>query len=511
MNKIASKLLFTAIVVGAGILTARFVFAETPQGLNITFPVAELGNCKNETECKAYCNKSENIDACIDFAQKNGLITADEANKAKQLKDITQEGGPGGCKGQNQCEAYCNDQSHIVECVDFAEKHNLMPSDELAEAKKVSEALKQGAQLPGNCKGKQQCQSYCKIPAHTGECLAFASKAGFIPSDQAEQARKMVELVQSGDAPQECLAGKDQCQQYCSETSHREQCADFMVKGGFMKQEDAEAFKKTGGKGPGGCQSKDECEAFCNTKENQQTCFQFGKENGLIPEEKLKQIEDGSQKVRGFIDNAPPKVKQCLQSTVGPDVLQEIESGKFMPNKDSGEQLGEQMKKCFEQFMPKNMQGPPGGEDQQRRPGGQGQSGPGNQGGMPPVGNSNNRFRGPGGCSSAEECSKYCSDPSHANECGSLGGEHQQGLPPGQEQNRPSFSPGISVSPPPGGLPPGSQPIQSIQPIQSVNPQMQQSSPPLSPPPSSSPRPSSPVSFVGSFFASILKFILGAR
>ncbi len=534
MNKIPFKLLLIILMVGVGLATAYFVFAEVSTGPKITYPVVELNNCKSETECRAYCDKPDNISVCADFAKKNGLMSEEEANRAKQFKDVAQIAGPGGCKGQDQCETYCGDQSHIDECVSFAEKHNLMSPDDLAEAKKVSEALKQGAKLPGNCQGKKQCEAYCKTPEHSGEGIDFAEKAGFIQPDQAGPARKMLELVKSGDAPQECLGGKDQCQQFCSEPSHRDQCAGFMVKAGFMKQEDADIFKKTGGKGPGDCQSKDECDAFCKVKENQKICFQFGKDNGLIPEDKIKQLEEGSQKIKVFIDNAPAEVKQCLESAVGPDVLQEIESGTFMPGQETGNQVQESMKKCFENLNQNNTKGPAsdgqgGGVPGSSNSGGgehngftecgivdgavadyvcgtngnsRGSStgagvettyfnechakqqgaqilhkgacgkqdcpdiahpvcgtdgnswtsacnaekagakvkhdglctkedfGGGSGGGereMPPANNmNNNQFKGPGGCSSAEECNKYCSDPSHFNECAKSGGENKQ-------------------------------------------------------------------------------------
>lgn len=437
MNKIYFKLSFLILAVGAGALAAYLAFAQVASPSGITFPVAELNNCRDQTECKAYCDKPENIDACVSFAQKHGLISDQEASTAKQFKDVLQNGGPGGCTNQGQCETYCNDSSHLDECINFAEQHNLMSPSDLSEAKKVDQALKQGAQLPGNCRGKQQCQDYCKIPDHSAECLDFASKAGFIPPDQAAQARKMAELVQSGDAPQVCLEGKDQCQQYCSEDAHRDQCANFMVKAGFINEQDAALFKKTGGKGPGGCQGKEECDAFCKAPENQQACFQFGKDNGLIPPDQLKQIQDNLQQAKSAIDNAPPEVKQCLQSSIDPNTLQQIESGNFIPSQDAGEKLGQQMQKCFEQFMPKNNQGPSGN---------QGQSGFGGPVGASPE---NAHFSGPGGCSTPEECAQYCS--AHPSECGNFGNGQQPGQPAGQF---PPAGPGGNM---PGNFPNGQQ------------------------------------------------------
>lgn len=438
--KIHFKLLIAILITSASTSAAYLVWAQTSSRQDIAFPVAELNNCKSETECKTYCNNPENIDACVSFAEKHGLISADEASKARGFKDVIQGSGPGGCKNQDQCETYCNNQIHMDECISFAEKHNLMLPSDLAEAKKINQALKEGAKLPGNCQGKQQCEAYCKSPDHAEECIDFAAKAGFIPPDQVDQARKISDLVKSGDAPKACLEGKDQCQTYCSEESHRDQCANFMVKAGFIKPEDAEIFKKTGGKGPGNCQSKEECNAFCSKQENQKTCFEFGKDNGMIPADQLKEIQESSEKIKESLNSAPPEVKQCLQSNVNSDILQKINSGTFFPTKDTGEQLGQQMQKCFKDFLPKNMpgQGPPGGS-------GQLESSGQNQNEAP---RGNYQFRGPGGCSNLEECVKYCADPNHTKECGSFRGEYQQGFPEknqGQPESgsQPNFQPPV--------------------------------------------------------------------
>jgi hypothetical protein len=41
---------------------------------NINYPVAELGNCASKEECKAFCDKQENILECVVFAEQQGLI-----------------------------------------------------------------------------------------------------------------------------------------------------------------------------------------------------------------------------------------------------------------------------------------------------------------------------------------------------------------------------------------------------------------------------------------------------
>src|SRR3990167_6187510 len=44
----------------------------------IKYPVQELGNCKNESSCKTYCEDMAHIKTCIAFAEKNGLISKED-------------------------------------------------------------------------------------------------------------------------------------------------------------------------------------------------------------------------------------------------------------------------------------------------------------------------------------------------------------------------------------------------------------------------------------------------
>src|SRR3990167_8038633 len=92
---------------------------------DISFPIAELGNCKSESDCKSYCDKPGNIIACVSFGEKNGLVSAPEAARAREFADVLKGEGPGACKDKEACESYCNDINNVDECLTFAEKHNL--------------------------------------------------------------------------------------------------------------------------------------------------------------------------------------------------------------------------------------------------------------------------------------------------------------------------------------------------------------------------------------------------
>jgi len=433
---IIGSIIISSLIIGSAVLIGKVLAQEAGEVADIQYPVKELGNCKDEASCKSYCDKSENIKACLNFAEKNNLMPKEEIEMAKKFV-VAGNKGPGGCRGKNECEVFCNDITHIDECVAFAEKNNLIPQKDLEEAKKVQAAIKRGVRPPA-CGNKDQCDVYCGEANHMEECIAFGAEAGFIQGKELEDAKKMLAALKKGVRPPPCRGkeacdaycsspdnmeacmnfameagfmseqekadsqkmlqalkkgikppgcrGKEECDAYCSQDEHFEECTKFAEAAGFMTAEEATIARKTGGKGPGGCKSKNECEAFCNNPDNQEICFNFGKENGLIPPEDLKRMEEGKQKFQETLNEAPSSVLECLNSQVGAAMMEKFKSGSAMPPKE----IGDQMRGCFEKAM------------------GSGESGVGGM--MPPAGQV-----GPRGCKTATECTAYCE--SHQEEC----------------------------------------------------------------------------------------------
>jgi hypothetical protein len=342
-----SIITFGVFLSASGITNAQTVSVTSNAGATIAFPVAELGNCADAGACKTYCDNTAHIGECVSFAEKNGLMSAEDVERAREFADVLRGEGPGSCKTKDECEAYCADISRADECISFAEKHNLIPKEQLAEAKKIAQALKDGAKLPGGCKDKNSCEQYCTDAAHGDECLTFAEKAGFVSPEEAEQARKVLPLMQRGETPGKCKT-KAECENYCKDEAHTMDCVSFAEKAGFMSKEEAEMVRKTGGKGPGGCRSKEACDAYCNAPENQNACFAFAEEHGLIPADKLKEIKDGMGRLRSGLSQMPGEAVNCLKDKLGNDVIGRIESGQFTPSKETGELI----KGCVEQAMP---------------------------------------------------------------------------------------------------------------------------------------------------------------
>ena len=465
--KIKTFVIFSILIIGSFFSIDKVFAQQTAGTANIQYPVKELGNCKSETDCKTYCDKSENVDVCLNFAQKNNLMSEQEIARAKKFL-AAGSNGPGGCEGKDACEEYCNDISHIDECISFAEKNNLIPPEELAEAKKVQASIKKGV-MPPPCGNKKSCDAYCDNPEHMEECITFGIEAGFIQGKELEDVQKMLQAVKRGVKPPPCKGkeacdeycsapenmevcmnfameagfmseqekadsqkmlqalkkgikpppckGKDECDVYCQQDDHFKECTDFAVAAGFMSEKDAEMARKTGGKGPGGCKSKDECDAFCNNPDNQETCFNFAKDNGMMPEEDLKRMEEGKKQMKQTFEQMPSEVQECLNSAIGADMVEKMRNG-FMPPKE----MGDTMQGCFQKMGP-----PPGQENQNFQPG---------PGTVNPGGQMMPQQAGPGGCKGPEECEAYCG--SNPDECKNFqSGPNQQA----QQQFAPGTGP----------------------------------------------------------------------
>ncbi len=389
MHKILS-----IIIILFGIFTSSFIYAETNESNSgkvpeVVYPALELGGCKDKAECFAYCELPLNGKQCLAFAKEYQLLPEEEIRVAEKVLGV--KGGPGGCNSKDSCETYCDDVANIETCLAFAEEHGLMKGKDLEEAKKVRTMIQNGKKLPGGCRNKNACKSYCENGEHIDECLAFAEESGFLPPEELEQARKFMPLMKKGETPGACKS-KYECEAYCEADEHFDECISFAEKHGMIEEgekEHIEAFKKAGGKGPGGCKGR-QCQAFCEQPGNQEACFKWAKENGVLKEDDLRRIDEGRKQIEKVLGEAPPEVVSCLEEALGPGGLEKMRSGEFF----GGEAVGEKMHTCFEGFMSKM-----GGDFDKGDHENSEQRGEREQRGD---------FSGPGGCKGPDECMNYC-------------------------------------------------------------------------------------------------------
>lgn len=287
--------------------------------------VSGPGGCKSDKECEAYCEDTAHLDECLDFAERHGIRSAEEIAEGRKLAALLAQGTalPGGCRSKNACEEYCEDPAHMKACVAFAKQAGFISEKEAAEAEKIIPLIERGEKTPGNCGRKAQCEAYCENPAHLDECLAFAEKAGLMDAEELAQAKKFVPFIKRGETPGQCR-GKAACEAYCGDTAHFEECVAFGERAGILSAEDAALARKTKGKGPGACQSREQCEAFCTDPAHQQECLAFAEEHGLAEEfsgvaaeMRTKLRAEADTKLRACAEKQCDEMIACLQGIAG--------------------------------------------------------------------------------------------------------------------------------------------------------------------------------------------------
>jgi len=318
----------------------------------IKYPIAELGGCGSREVCQAYCDQTSNMESCVDFGLKNAMLSENEAVLAKKaIVKIKAGQTPGGCDSKESCQSFCqNSITDLNSCIAFADEIGV-PEEEIAQAKKIAQALQKGANLPGECTGKASCESYCQDSSHIDECLAFAEAAQLLPGDEIAEAKKVAVFLKNGKMPGGCKS-KSECQVYCEASDHFEECISFAENAQLISKEEAEVAKKTGGQGPGGCKSKATCETYCNLTENAKACSDFAVEKGLVSEEEMDNIKNGVEKNRTGLGEVPDEARNnaenCLNNVFEGN-LQKVLAGQQYTTKVQGEKI----EGCFEEAISK--------------------------------------------------------------------------------------------------------------------------------------------------------------
>ena len=366
MNIFYKKIyLFSALGLGmllAGVL-ATSVRAATIDTVGVTYPIAELGNCVDQAACAIYCDKTDNMSACVDYAAKNNLMDKNEAALAKKAIAKIQAGQtPGSCTSQASCQSYCqNNMDSLNSCIAFAEEIGISDA-EIEQAKKIAVALKNGATMPGNCGGKQSCEAYCQETSHIDECLTFAEAAQILPAEEIAEAKKVAPFLKSGQTPGGCKSKTD-CKAYCDQENNFSECINFAEQAGFVSNEEATIAKKTGGQGPGGCKSKQVCEAYCNLPANAKACGDFALEKGLVDEKTAERIKSGYKEIQAGLEKAPPEIRpdveSCLNNLFNGN-LSSVLSGEQAITQVQGDKIGGCFEAAAKKYADEQMKNAPG-------------------------------------------------------------------------------------------------------------------------------------------------------
>ncbi len=248
----------------------------------ISYPVSELGNCSSQKECNAFCDKPENAESCLDFAEQNNLMSEEEITEARKiLPYVLSKETPGECSSKKECEEYCSKEENLEECISFGIKTGKITEQEAEIIRKTQ------GKGPGGCQGERECDNYCSKEENFEKCIDFAESNGLITKQEAEQARKT-----GGEGPGGCR-GKEECEGYCEKKENYIDCAEFAYEQGLISKEEYEIAIKTQGEGPGGCENEEECNEYCKTHEEE--CERFAAEHGLAPEGEKPPEEQSKQ------------------------------------------------------------------------------------------------------------------------------------------------------------------------------------------------------------------------
>lgn len=219
-------LLFTSVPV----VRAQENPDEVAKKHGITFPISELGNCKNFSECKAFCDSEANREVCTSFAKKKGIKTEGPPKDSKVLESARSDLG---CDSESSCRSICDQEQNREKCMNFAQKHGLGGPKGGPADKKVIEAAKNTL----GCDSEASCRSVCERAENQQKCSDFAAQAGLGGG---------VRRVGPGGCNSE-----ESCKAYCE--THQQECG----------------IPDSGRRGPGGCDSEASCRAYCESHPNE--------------------------------------------------------------------------------------------------------------------------------------------------------------------------------------------------------------------------------------------------
>jgi len=215
------------------------------------------GGCHSREECDNFCRQPENSQECFAFVIEEGKITQEEADfmiermkteKERHKKDpvdidvekaqlvLEEKGGPGGCKTMEECGKYCQGFEHSAECLEFAIENDLIDPSNLERIKQLS-SMKSG---PGGCMTDEECDAFCSSPGNQDECMRFMKENKLVSDKELQLMEREIKIMMKLDSPGGMggpggCRGSEECDAYCSDPAHIEECISFgSQQGGMM-------------------------------------------------------------------------------------------------------------------------------------------------------------------------------------------------------------------------------------------------------------------------------------
>ena len=262
--KVIKPVFLVFITVSSLFFVVTTVFSQTPtedpsaspvsppdRGLNLTFPVEELGSCNSLEECTNYCEDPVNQNSCTDFAKKNGIYRDDQTaygddefwqNAADEL----------GCGSHGACFEFCSQPANFDTCESYA-KRNGIPGGYVAEPD--NSVYLEVAQEVLGCDSAESCATFCDDPGNAAACTAFADQGGLLGGNTT-------------GGPGGCQTGET-CSAFCSDPANYGECSAFAPGGTFA--------------GPGGCNSEESCRSYCDQNPENCRSYASGSNGSYVP------------------------------------------------------------------------------------------------------------------------------------------------------------------------------------------------------------------------------------
>lgn len=204
------------------------------------------GDCAKDAKnpalaCKRYCDDVAHIEECVAYAKEHELMKGRELEEAEKVLSALRRGVklPPQCKDARSCKEVCEDPADIKTaraCFEFGKEAGLLPPDvSVEQAEKAFSALEKGEGPFKSFAEMRQCDNP-PTDELMQKCIEFAEKAGFMSAEEAEIVKKT-----GGKGPGGCR-GKEQCEAYCRE--HGEECFAFAQDHGLIREEDKERMRE---------------------------------------------------------------------------------------------------------------------------------------------------------------------------------------------------------------------------------------------------------------------------
>lgn len=196
---------------------------------NITFPIAELGNCNSATACFAYCTKEENQSSCKEYGEKNGLSKKSENSTilTSKIMEIAKE--ELGCSDQNACKTFCAIKENNNACQSFAQKYlsQLQPTLAAKRASRVTSEVMEKAKEAFGCSTVMECKNYCENPLNQKTCMEFAKKHKLTKEEAGVSPTPIPASVIARAKEELGCTSKDSCSSFCENEENKEKCFAF--------------------------------------------------------------------------------------------------------------------------------------------------------------------------------------------------------------------------------------------------------------------------------------------